>query len=204
MNWLAHIFVSDNAIDYQLGNLLADPLKGRSWQGASRQLENGLKMHGRIDAFTDANIFFRKSKSRLGSKGYLKGVIVDVAYDHCLIRNWNRYSKIELDCFINRFHEQAGAAIERYPANASRFVKRLIDYGVLTSYGSFNGLETAFERIDSRLSGRMLARESAVEYLPVLKKEIVAIEQDFLHFFPLLLEYFKSQVRSPLNDHWLK
>ena len=29
MNWLAHIFLSENKIDFQLGNFLADQLKGR-------------------------------------------------------------------------------------------------------------------------------------------------------------------------------
>ena len=99
MNWLAHIFISKNSIDYQLGNLLADPLKGKSWEGASHQLEDGIKMHRNIDSFTDSNEFVSKSKSRLGSKGHLKGVIVDIVYDYFLLRNWNQYSKVKLEFF---------------------------------------------------------------------------------------------------------
>lgn len=30
MNWLAHVLLSENHIEYQLGNLLTDPLKGKA------------------------------------------------------------------------------------------------------------------------------------------------------------------------------
>ena len=204
MNWLAHIFISRNCIDYQLGNLLADPLKGKCWEGAGRQVEEGFRMHGSIDSFTDSNPFVLKSKSRLGRKGYLKGVIVDIAYDYSLLNNWDRYSKIDLECFIDSFYRQARAAIEKYPDEAREFVERVIDAGVLTSYGSLSGLDVAFRRIDNRLSERLLARESASGYLPVLKDQMAGIEEDFIRFFPQLVEHFKSNAGEPLGDHWLK
>ena len=204
MNWLAHILVSDNAIDYQLGNLLADPLKGRCWRGASRQLKDGIRMHGSIDRFTDTNELFRRSKSRLGNKGYLRGVVIDIAYDYCLSRHWNRYSKIDLESFVNAFYENANVAIEAYPDDARSFVQRIIDHRVLGSYGTFSGMETAFQRLDFRLSERMLARESAVDYLPILERVMAGVEDDFLHFFPQLVEHFKSQMAGTLDNHWLK
>ena len=204
MNWLSHIFVSENSIDYQLGNLLADPLKGRRWEGASRQLEDGFRMHACIDAFTDSNEFVLQSKSRLGSRGYLKGVIIDIAYDYCLINSWDRYSTIALDRFINTFYQNADAAIEDYPPEAKAFVKRVIDSRVLTSYGSFEGLALALRRVDTRLSDRVLARETATGYLPILKKEMAGIDQDFSRFFPQLVQYFRSIAGVPLQHHWLK
>ena len=203
MNWLAHIFFSRNIIDHQLGNLLADHLKRRSWAGASRQVEDGFKMHGSIDAFTDSSECVSASKARLGSKGYLRGVIIDVAYDHLLIKNWDQYSKVALGDFVDVFNYNAHRAIENYPHNASRFVKRVIDSGVLTSYGTLTGLGAAFRRIDDRLSARLLARESATGYLPVLVREMDAIEGDFSVFFPQLAAHFKKEVGSPLTDHWL-
>ena len=204
MNWLAHIFISKNSIDFQLGNLLADPLKGRSWEGASRELEDGFKMHCSIDAFTDSHELVMKSKSRLGDKGYLKGVVVDVVYDYFLLKNWNRYSTVSMESFINTFYLNANTAIDNYPGHARKFVTRVIDSRVLTSYGSLGGLGTAFQRIDSRLSERVLAKESAVEYLPVLKREITGLEQDFSQFFPQLVEHFKSKTDCSLEEHWLK
>jgi len=56
MNWLAHVLLSENHIEHQLGNLLTDPLKGKAWDGASERVLYGIQMHMRIDS---------KSKARL-------------------------------------------------------------------------------------------------------------------------------------------
>lgn len=204
MNWLAHVFVSKNVIDYQLGNLLADPLKGKIWEGANEQIVAGFKMHCSIDSFTDSNEFVRKSKSRLRHKGYLKGVIVDIVYDYFLLKNWNRYSTVSLDLFINTFYQNATEAVESYPEHARVFVNKVIESNNLTSYGSFDGLEKAFQRIDKRLSARLLAKESAVDYLPALKREIMAIEADFIQFFPQLIEHFQSKSNISFKNHWIR
>ena len=52
MNWLAHVFLSEDHIEHQLGNLLTDPLKAKPWEGASDKVRHGIETHKRIDAFT--------------------------------------------------------------------------------------------------------------------------------------------------------
>jgi acyl carrier protein phosphodiesterase len=204
MNWLAHIFLSENDIDYQLGNLLADPLKGRSFEGAHRPFDEGLAMHCRIDAFTDANPHFAKSKARLEGKKYLKGVVVDLVYDHLLVRNWPEYSRVGSDEFLQAFYREADLAVRAYPDEAKGFVNRIIDNDILGSYGSFEGLETAFLRIDRRLSARLLSRESATEYLPLVRQQIAGLEADFSRFFPELVAHFKAHCGTLPGEHWLK
>ena len=194
MNWLAHIFISRNHIDYQLGNLLADPLKGRGWDGASSELREGLRMHGSIDAFTDVHELVSKSKSRLGVNGYLRGVVIDVAYDHLLLNNWHHYSKVSLERYINTFYRQAASVVDGYPGRARGFVNRVIATKNLTSYGTYKGLELAFRRIDTRLSERVLKRESTTDYLPLLKSEMQGIEEDFHAFFPELEAFVAAQL----------
>jgi len=204
MNWLSHIFISKNSIEYQLGNLLADPLKGKHWNGASGLTQEGFKMHLKIDAYTDANENVLNSKSRLGEKGYLKGVIIDIAYDHLLLKNWNSYSNIDISSFINEFYKNALDEIENYPNTPREFVEKIIQSRRLTSYSTFEGLEAAFQRIDKRLSERLLLKECATEYLPVLERELDAIEKDFDIFFPQLISHFKAQIDDNLGNHWLK
>ena len=132
MNWLAHVFLSEKNIDYQLGNLLADPLKAMTWPDASQAVVDGIKMHTRIDSFTDSHASVSRSKARLGQKGYLKPV-----------------------------------AIQSYPEEARRFVQRVIQSKVLTSYHSNVGIAQALGRIDNRLSERVLKKETASQYMPV-------------------------------------
>ena len=87
MNWLAHIFLSEQNIDFQIGNYLADPLKGRVWEQASPNLKNGMHVHKIIDSYTDAHREFKRSKLRLGEKGLLKPIIIDLTYDYLLTKN---------------------------------------------------------------------------------------------------------------------
>lgn len=204
MNWLAHIFVSKPHIDYQLGNLLADSLKTRIWERASQELHAGVRMHRRIDAYADQHPIFRRSKSRLGNKGVLKAVVVDITYDHLLLNHWEQFSSISSTQFLHRFHQRAERAVVNYPDAPRQFVQRLIRSNHLASYGSTRGLEAALGRVDDRLSQRVLARDTVSRYIPIVNKVMPAIEQDFLEFFPQLICRFKQEVGDCGEEHWLR
>ena len=147
MNWLAHIFLSTNNIQFQLGNLLADKCKGKPWEGSSITVQHGFAMHKRIDSFTDSHQIVSLSKSRLGEKGYLKAVVMDMVYDYLLINNWQHFSKIKLEGFIENFNQKALNEINNYPYEVRKFVSNIITSKILSSYGSLSGLELAFQRI---------------------------------------------------------
>lgn len=202
MNWLAHLFLSEKNIDHQLGNLLADYCKGRAWDGASPGFVQGLAMHKRIDAFTDRHPAVLLSKSRLGAKGHLKGVIIDLTYDLFLTAHWNHYSTIAFDQFIETFYAEATAVVAAYPQQPRAFVINLIQADYLRSYGDLNGLAEVFSRIDRRLSHNILKRESVTGYLPLVACELENIEQDFLDFFPDLLTHVRAGSNDYRLGHW--
>lgn len=204
MNWLAHVLLSKNHIDHQLGNLLADPLKGRSWAGASRAFNEGMNLHRRIDAYTDASPIVAQSRYRLGKTGRLRGVVIDIAYDHLLVLHWDQYCRIDHALFLERFHRDALESIDDFPAEARDFILRLIHNGILSSYGSPAGLETALRRIDKRLSNRLLRKESASQYLPAIRRERSGIQEDFNLFFPALITHVKTEVSMSAKGHWLR
>ncbi|MGH1484933.1 MAG: ACP phosphodiesterase [Cellvibrionaceae bacterium] len=204
MNWLAHILLSKKSIDYQLGNILADPLKGKCWPDAHPSVKEGFAMHRRIDAFTDTNEYFLKSKSRLGKKGYLKGVIVDMIYDHLLLKHWDEFSAIDINTFINQFYHHATQTIIHYPDEAQHFIERIIQSKVLTSYATVEGLALSFQRIDYRLSKRILAKESASDYTSVIEGNMLLIEEDFIQFFPQMIAFFKYNSQGGTEEYWLR
>ena len=67
--WLAHVFLSELDIDFQIGNFLADPLKGRVWENASDEIKKGMQTHKKIDSFTDSHEIISCSKKRLRERG---------------------------------------------------------------------------------------------------------------------------------------
>ena len=203
MNWLAHVFLSENNIEHQLGNLLADPLKGRAWEEATPMFRKGLETHKRIDTFTDNHPLFLQSKSRLKNRKYLKGVVIDIVYDHLLTIHWEKYASKDFSAFTSDFRTQAPGQIEAYPEKAKGIINRVVDIKLLSSYSDLKGLGEGFKRIDKRLSDRVLKKESTFGYLPLVEKELVHIERDFLEFFPELMEHVQTHVNEDGLNHWL-
>ena len=202
MNWLAHAFLSENHIDFQIGNILADPLKARTWEDASSQIKMGMQTHVQIDAFTDSHNIVKISKKRLREKGLLKPVIIDLTYDYFLTKNWDLYSTISIQDFTNNFYKNANKSLEYLPDRAHTIVTNLINKDLLNKYHTLEQLNTSFKRMDLRLSERLLKRESASGYFYDVHINIEDLEKDFLEFFPLLCEHIKKDLDKEKLNHW--
>ena len=202
MNWLAHVFLSENHIEYQLGNLLTDPLKGKGWEGASDYIYQGIETHKLIDSFTDSHPMVSKSKARLTERGHLKGVVIDILHDHFLSLHWNKFSNIPLDDFLYTFRTQAPLAITNYPPRAKEVIGKVVKNQQLGSYIKMKGVHDAFGRIDKRLSERALKKDTATRYIPLIKREERYLEEDFLTFFPDLMDAVHTQMKYKMPRHW--
>ncbi|MEM7278044.1 MAG: ACP phosphodiesterase [Pseudomonadota bacterium] len=205
MNWLAHIVLSRRDAAYQLGNVLADPLRGRAWPGAPSAVIDGMSMHQAIDKFTDAHPQIAVSKSRLGERGLLRGVAVDVIYDHFLFLRWDRHVRLPVDVFLEKFHQDASLIATSMPDRAKTFTERLIRSELLSSYANKEGVAQALLRVDSRLSVRLKARETTSQYFDAFVAEYDSLQADFDQFFPDLVAFFDwhplgGLVNSNLRD----
>ena len=202
MNWLAHVFLSENHIENQLANLLADPLKGKAFKGATKRFQKGLQNHKIIDTFTDSHPMVKQSKSRFKGKKYLKGVVVDILYDHFLTLHWEKYSKVDLFYFITQFHTQGEKKVQNYPPLPKEKILHVIKINLLLSYDTLEGLEKGFNRIDNRLSDNLKAKETASSYISLIQQEFDNLEQDFLLFFPELMAHVYNNVDINHLSHW--
>lgn len=203
MNWLAHLLLSKPDIEYQLGNLLADPLKGRAWEGASGSFKEGLAMHKAIDVYTDSHPIIAESKSRLGERGYLKGVVIDVLYDHFLSNLWQQYSEVTLLGFMTAFDSKSVLTSQAYPTDARRFVHRLVASGNLKNYRTFDGFVSTLRRLDKRLSPRISKRDSTERYVENVQSNYGALRDDFEKFFPELVTFFKTHQLGSEAENYL-
>ncbi|WP_072682650.1 ACP phosphodiesterase [Arcobacter sp. LA11] len=202
MNWLAHIFLSEQNIDFQIGNYLADPLKGRVWEDATIHLKNGVATHKSIDSFTDSHLIVSKSKARLREKGLLKSIIIDITYDYFLTKNWNTFSNISFEKFTHDFYTQANQRLDFLPDNAKESVNRLIKFNILNKYQTIEHLEKAFERFDKRLSKKLASRDTASSYFEAVEKNIIELEKDFMIFFPELCKHVRKNIDNDKIKHW--
>lgn len=175
----------------QLGNLLADPLKGRSWPDAPKGVIEGMVLHRNIDRFTDQHPVFKRSCGRLGRQGRLRAVVMDVVYDHFLSHHWEAYCRFPLVDYIQQFHRNALLAAQHHPFKARTFITDLVLSGRLGQYGSWAGLESTLKRMDQRLSPRVRAKESTSEYLFAIGNVYDSLGADFQQFFPELMAHVK-------------
>ncbi|WP_419769965.1 MAG: ACP phosphodiesterase [Candidatus Marinarcus sp.] len=202
MNWLAHIFLSEKSIDFQIGNYLADPLKGRVWEGSSQEIKKGMSVHKIIDSYTDSHTLFLQSKARLGDKGLLKALIIDLTYDYLLTKNWHHFCNEDIETFLDSFYSQAIKTLPHLPLHASQPLKRMVEFDLLNKYQNLTHLREAFERIDKRLSTRLAKRDTASAYFHKVSQNIDCIEEDFMLFFPQLCQKTKEHMDKNRLTHW--
>ncbi len=202
MNWLAHVFLSELNVDFQMGNFLADPLKGKVWENATLEIKKGMETHKIIDSYTDSHEITSLSKKRLRERGLLKPVIIDLTYDYLLTKNWDKFCNIPLKIFSNNFYNEAYKRTPFMPYVANIPIANMIERDLLNKYHTMNQLKTSFDRMDRRLSPRLLQRETASGYSNAVVENINHLEKDFLEFFPELCKTLKSNLDKEKLKHW--
>ena len=193
MNWLAHVFLSEPSVEFQLGNLLADVVRGPRRDALRADFVRGTICHKAIDAFTDAHPIVKRSRTRIGSEHRrFSGVLVDVFYDYYLAGDWKRYSAIALDAYTAAFYASAEPHLIELPPDARTMLERIIRYDLLGSYARVDGVERALQRISSYLNsrwGKHFTLDQGVRDLLAHEAEFAA---DFQEFFPLLQGHVAS------------
>lgn len=187
MNWLAHVFLSEPDVEFRLGNLLADIVRGEELRRMSAAFQRGVRKHKQIDAFTDSHPLVKRSRARVSVEfRRFSGVLVDVFYDHLLATSWDRYSPIVLDAFTTKLYADIEASNIELPSSARVTLDRIIRHDLLGSYRGIEGVERSLRRLSAYLSSRW-RREFALEKGVVdLISQRAGFDADFAEFFPQL------------------
>lgn len=202
MNWLAHVYLSEPNVEFRLGNLLADIVKGGQRVGMPADFLRGVSCHHSIDSFTDAHPVVRRSRARVGAaQRRFSGVLVDVFYDFFLATGWRRYSNVTLDAFTAAFYSDIRASTIVLPDPARAVADRMIKHDLLGSYRRVDGVERALRRISAYLSSRW-QREFALEQgVADLLADQDGFAADFAEFFPALREHVAAILATQDQEH---
>lgn len=191
MNYLAHLWLSEQAGLPLPGAILGDLVHGRlEGRGFAPALERSIRLHRRIDVVTDAHPLLQAARGRYapGARRYA-GIVLDIVHDHCLALDWPRYSAESLADFSRRAAQQLalekdGFALAGRSAPSAWRMRRL-----LLSYAGERGIDRAIRRTASwlkRPEGLLEAgrnwREQLAESraaLPRLLEDLRAAALDF-------------------------
>lgn len=180
MNFLAHIYLSGNDDLVKIGNFVADTIRGSQYLNYPKPMQEGILLHRKIDAFTDAHPLFRRSKKRLTTEfGHYSGVIIDIFYDYFLAKNWKKYSDIPLKNYVADFYNIL--LKNRYLLNerANELTSYMVKENWLESYQTFDGISKILYQMDRRTEFR-----SKMQFAPIaLQQNEAYFEEDFSIFF---------------------
>lgn len=191
MNYLAHLYLSEDSDAALVGNIMGDFVKGRPEQlRLPDTILRGIILHRRVDSFTDRHPVFVSSRSRL-DRPYRRfaGIIVDLAYDHFLARYWHLYSDESLDTFAARAYGALAAYHNTLPPRLQHIAPLMREQDWLTAYRELENVERSLAGIARRLSRPTPLHQAG----PQLRAHYEALEQDFHAFMPQLRQFAETE-----------
>ena len=189
MNFLAHLFLSGNEEHLIVGNFLGDFLKNRQVARLPRPFQEGVRLHRKIDTFTDGHPAVRRSARRLRPvHGKYAPVILDILQDFLLAKNWERYSDVSLAEFTTGVYAILKTHLHLMPEILQERLPLMIADDWLVRYGTEEGLRFTFSRVKLRSSAPRFF-ENAVESL---NANFEPLEADFNAFFPEAIRAVKD------------
>jgi acyl carrier protein phosphodiesterase len=195
LNWLAHVFLSTENVEFKLGNLLADLVRGPERVGLSTEFLRGVQCHKAIDSFTDAHPLVRRSRGRIGaSHRRFSGVLVDIFYDHVLATHWTQYCAVPLRTFTADFYADVGANTMSFPTHAQTTLDRIVMYDLLGAYQHVDGVRHSLQRLSLYLTSRWRKPFALDEAVSELIAHEAGFTADFEEFFPELRAHVKELV----------
>lgn len=190
MNYLAHSFLSFNHTEIMVGNFIADSVPGNHFEHFTQPIIQGIKLHRKIDAYTDQHPIYLSSKHRFSAQfDKYSGVLMDIFYDHFLAKNFHLYSPQSLETFSQSVYSDLAHYLPIMPEHAKRFYEYMTKHHILFHYSNTNHIETVLTHLSHRIRNRVELQQA----MPLFKEQYEEIESEFFAFFDDLVEYCKKQ-----------
>jgi acyl carrier protein phosphodiesterase len=194
MNFLAHLYLSGENAEIQIGNFIGDSVKGLPEIGAfTPGILYGIQMHRFIDTFTDHHPMVKALLPTFKPTfGRYAGVVVDIYYDHFLALHWSNYHKLPLTTYTANVYSILELHSDLLPERVKEFLPYMLRADWLSNYANFEGLQKVFNGMMKRAN----FASNMDQAVHVLKEHYTETEDSFNLFFPELIagvEEWKTQ-----------
>ena len=193
MNHLAHFHLAGDAEPLVVGALLGDYIKGPLDGRLNPSLELGVRLHRRVDAFMDGHPLLRQLRTLFpGRERRLAGGVLDMYFDHLLVRHWPRFHEHELTHFSRSIYAILGRNRAQLPDSGAQHLSRMIEHDLLNRYGDPSLIEGVLERIGTRLEQPIAMRAASMR----ARTHLDDLEHAFLVFYPEAITMARRTVLS--------
>ena len=175
-----------------VGGLLGDFIKGQVPPNWPEALQWGVRLHRRIDAYSNAAPSIKRSCNRFPPKlRRFAPIFVDVIADHCLALDWASHHDEDLPVFSARSYALAAAEAHRLDGKGRRYLNWLIKQDLLAGYRHRGVMERGLLSVTRRLARQHLDGS----LLNFVEGALPCLQADFRDYFPLLVRH---------AEHWVQ
>ena len=191
MNYLAHFHIARETQTSLVGAMLGDFVKGNRYQDYAPDIQTAIRLHRRIDAYTEDSLLIRNAKTMFEPKlRRFAGIALDVFWDHCLAKNFAAYGTVPLGDFVQEIYGALQANTQADNANFERVSYFMMTYDWLNSYAQLEGLTRALQG----LSRRRPTLAPVAECITGLEEHGPVLEKMFEEFYPHLVAQSREWV----------
>ena len=193
MNFLAHLLLAGDDEGLRLGAMLGDFVRGKQVLATFPvNIRLGIELHRHIDQYTDAlpDIVNLRRCFTPPFRRY-SGIIIDLACDHELAKQWENYSNQSIESFDRDVRLMLARNDRLLPEPLRRFMNYADRRGLFASYREEAEMLRSLSGIGTRLS-RPNPLHRVDEIWPDLAPRLAAS-----------FEFVLLQIQSDVSD-WLK
>ena len=154
MNFLGHLCLASGDDSLMLGGMIGDYVRGRrALRDYPDPIRHGIELHRYIDRCTDHSAVV-KSLRRSFPREFRRyaGIIIDLAYDHELARNWWRYMPGSLERFDVEIRDLLRDNEAMLPEGLVQFMQYADLHGLFTAYREKDVVMFALAGMGTRLT----------------------------------------------------
>ena len=189
MNYLAHLYLSQDNGHSMAGNLMADFLKYADLSAQPESVLRGIENHRATDKFTDSHELILGLKQHFNPDfRRFVPIMLDVSFDHMLAKHWDDFHDAPLTQFTQHAYERLEEASQHMPDVMLNRIRGIAKRDWLAAYLE---LETV-EKTLAAISGRIRFENSLDLSFSEVVDQYDRIEESFLVFFPELVEYIEQ------------
>ena len=157
MNHIAHFLLAPATGPGALGTLLADFYRGPISPALPGAIAASIALHRAIDSHTDRHPVTAAAKALFepGLRRYA-GVALDLYFDHCLVRRWDRHASTPFTAFVAATYARLEGGLDApyVPDRMRRMAHAMQADDWLGAYRDFEGVEAALGRLNHAIRHR--------------------------------------------------
>jgi acyl carrier protein phosphodiesterase len=189
MNYLGHIYFSNDDFELAKANLYGDYVKGSDLSNYSELIQKGIRLHREIDNYIDHNPLITEELLPILRPDLPKvaPIAVDLIFDHLLAKNWSDFHEKKLNSYLDEFYDSIRTNELEFSMTFLQQLGRMENFKWMNVYAQFEGLEKLSNGVSRKLNFSNSLPNTPEVFLKN-EKEITRIFYDFMkgaqnHFF---------------------